>query len=417
MKITDLKSYLIEYDWFDPHTKDPSMAMKQNIHNRSDVYIKLSNEPDTIKRELLFVQIDTDEGITGWGEITNYPGDVGNRAMQKYVAEIKPFLLGRDPTKIEEIWNRTFRLFTYTGTRGATTAAMSGIDIALWDIFGKSVNLPIYKLLGGSVRNEVPLYTHPPNPDDDIELAVENAKEIVKSGHKAFKMDPMMHFSLSGYNAGNVGFLDGEISAEGAFRAEQVTAEIRSAVGPDIEILIDAHGKFNVPTAISLANRLEPYGIHWFEEPVPVESYHALQQVKDSTNVRISVGERLHTRFEFIPIFENNLADYVMPDVTWTGGITELKKISTMAEAYYIPVSPHDASGPINIIAGAHVSMTVPNFYKLETIRYDLSGYDTLIDKPLDVREGNLYMPDAPGLGINLDEEFLKNHVVDGYGP
>ena len=160
MKITDLKSYLIEYDWFDPHTKDPSMAMKQNIHNRSDVYIKVSNEPDTIKRELLFVQIDTDEGITGWGEITNYPGDVGNRAMQKYVAEIKPFLLGRDPTKIEEIWNRTFRLFTYTGTRGATTAAMSGIDIALWDIFGKSVNLPIYKLLGGSVRNEVPLYTH-----------------------------------------------------------------------------------------------------------------------------------------------------------------------------------------------------------------------------------------------------------------
>ena len=185
----------------------------------------------------------------------------------------------------------------------------------------------------------------------------------------------------------------------------------------DIEILIDAHGKFNVPTAIDLANRLSAYDIHWFEEPVPVESYHALQQVRDSTNVRISVGERLHTRFEFIPVFEKNLADYVMPDVTWTGGISELKKISTMAEAYYIPVSPHDASGPINIMAGAQVSMTIPNFYKLETIRYDLSGYNCLMDRPLDIRDGNLYLPDEPGLGLNLDEEFLIKHTVPGYGP
>ena len=171
-----------------------------------------------------------------------------------------------------------------------------------------------------------------------------------------------------------------------------------------------------MPTAINLANRLEPYGIHWFEEPVPVESYHALQQVKESTNVRISVGERLHTRYEFIPIFEKNLPDYVMPDVTWTGGISELKKISTMAEAYYVPVSPHDASGPINIMAGAQVSMTVPNFYKLETMRYDLSGYDCLLDNPLDIRDGNLYLSESPGLGINLNEEFLRAHSVEGYG-
>ena len=337
---------------------------------------------------------------------------MGNRAIQKYTSEIKDFLVGKDPTRIEEIWARTFRLFTYTGTRGATTAAMSGIDIALWDIFGKSLNLPIYKLLGGAVRESIPLYTHPPEPGLDIELARRDAKEIVASGHTAFKMDPMMH-SLHG---GNIGFLDGEISAEGAERAEQITAEVRDAVGPNIEILIDAHGRFNVPTAIDLANRLEPYGIHWYEEPVPVESYHALQQVRDSTNVRISVGERLHTRFEFVPIFENNLADYVMPDVTWTGGISELKKISTMAEAYYIPVSPHDASGPINIMAGAHVSATIPNFYKLETMRYELSGYNPLIDIPLDIRKGHLYLSEKPGLGINLDEEFLKAHAVPGYG-
>ena len=397
MKITDVKSYLIEMEWDDR----PGKAEIRSL----------------INREFVFVQIDTDEGITGWGEITNYPGGIGNRAIQKYVMELRDFLIGWDPTKIEEIWTRTFRLFTYTGTRGATTAAMSGIDIALWDIFGKSVNKPIYQLLGGSVRNEIPLYTHPPEPDEDISLAIENAREIVESGHTAFKMDPMMHSSHDGYNGGNIGYLDGEISPEGAYRAEQITAEIRDAVGPDVEILIDAHGKFNVPTAIDIANRLAAYDIHWFEEPVPVESYHALQQVRDSTNVKISVGERLHTRFEFVPIFENNLADYVMPDVTWTGGISELKKISTMAEAYYIPVSPHDASGPINIMAGAQVSMTIPNFYKLETIRYDLSGYNRLMDRPLDVRDGNLYLTDQPGLGLNLDEEFLLKHTVPGYGP
>lgn len=392
MKITNLKSYVVKIDWDD----NPGNDTPRNM----------------VEREFVFVQIDTDEGITGWGEITNYPGSVGNRAIQRYTAEIKDFLVGKDPTRIEEIWARTFRLFTYTGTRGATTAAISGIDIALWDIFAKSLGMPIYKLLGGAVRESIPLYTHPPEPGPDIEKARSAALEIVSSGHTALKMDPMMH-SLHG---GNIGFLDGEISPEGAERAEHITAEVRDAVGPDIEILIDAHGRFNVPTAINLANKLEPYGIHWFEEPVPVESYHALQQVRESTNVRISVGERLHTRFEFVPIFENNLADYVMPDVTWTGGISELKKISTMAEAFYIPVSPHDASGPINIMAGAHVSATIPNFYKLETMRYDLSGYNPLIDAPLDIREGNLYLSDKPGLGINLDEEFLKSHALPGYG-
>jgi galactonate dehydratase len=174
---------------------------------------------------------------------------------------------------------------------------------------------------------------------------------------------------------------------------------------------------YNVPSAVKLAKALEPYGIFWFEEPVPVESWKALKQVKEEVNVRISVGERLHTRWEFVPIFENNLADFVMPDVTWTGGITELKKITTMAEAYYIPMSPHDASGPVNILAGAHVMMTCPNFYKLETSRYDLSGYNVFIDKPLDIRSGDLYLdPNAPGLGIELDVDFLRAHALPGFG-
>ena len=211
---------------------------------------------------------------------------------------------------------------------------------------------------------------------------------------------------------GNDGFMDGQLSREGIAAADEIVGAVRDAIGPDIEILIDAHGMYNVPTAIELANRLAAHGIHWFEEPVPVESWKALQQVRREVSVKISVGERLHTRWEFVPIFENGLADFAMPDVTWTGGITELKKISTMAEAYYIPMSPHDASGPINVLAGAHVMMTTPNFYKLETSRYDLSVYGDLIDPGLEIVNGDLIVPDAPGLGVEVDAEFVRGHAV-----
>lgn len=394
MKITDVKTYVIETDWDDrPGGDRPRLPTR---------------------RQFIFVKVETDEGISGWGEVTNYPSFVGNRAVGRYIQELKQFLVGQDPTAIEYIWQRTFRLFTYTGTRGATTAAISGIDIALWDILGKSLGKPIYALLGGPVRDRIALYTHPPEPNTPEE-AVADAKEIVASGHRALKMDPMMHSLHGGLKDGNISFMDGELSPQGLAEAVDITAAVREAVGPQIEVLIDAHGLYNVPTAIQLANALEPYNIHWFEEPVPVESYSALKQVREKISCRISVGERLHTRFEFVPIFENNLADYIMPDVTWTGGISELKKISTMAEAYYIPVSPHDASGPINIMAGAQVMMTVPNFYKLETIRYDLSGYDKFMDVPLDIRSGDLYVSDRPGLGMNLDEDFLKAHTVEGF--
>ncbi|MEZ4621726.1 MAG: mandelate racemase/muconate lactonizing enzyme family protein [Caldilineaceae bacterium] len=174
--------------------------------------------------------------------------------------------------------------------------------------------------------------------------------------------------------------------------------------------MIDAHGLYNVPTAVRLANKMAEYKIHWFEEPVPPESWKALKQVKEQVSTPICTGERLHTRWEFVPIFENGLADFVMPDVTWTGGISELKKIATMAEAYYIPISPHDASGPVNVIAGAQVMMTVPNFYKLEVHRYDLSSYNILLDQPLDIRSGHLYVPDRPGLGIELNVDVLKKY-------
>ena len=360
-------------------------------------------------RQYVFVQVDTDEGLTGWGEITTYPGPVANRAVGAMLRELTPLLEGEDPSHIEAIWHKIFRAFTYMGTRGATTAVVSGIDIALWDLRGKALGLPIYELLGGPVRETIPLYTHFPYARTPEESA-RNALVPVEAGHRAIKTDPFWE------EMGQTGtrYLDGQISAAGEQKGVAIVAAIREAVGPDVELLIDAHALYNVPTAVRLATRLAPYNITWFEEPVPPESYHALRQVRDQVPVRICVGERLHTRFEFVPIFEQRLADFVMPDVTWTGGISELKKIATMAEAYYIPVSPHDASGPINVLAGAHVMLTVPNFYRLETTRADMGFYNAFIDQPLDVRRGELHVPRRPGLGLDLNPDYLRAHALPG---
>lgn len=387
MKISNIRSWTVKIPW---------------DHNPGAGVVR---DPGT--RAFIFVQVETDAGLTGWGEVTTYPGPVANRAVAAYIDQIGDWLKGENPANIEALWHKLFRNMTYVGTRGATTAAISAIDIALWDIRGKVLGQPIYHLLGGPVRDRIALYCHPYKPTS-VETITASAREIVAAGFQAFKLDPMLH-NLPG---GNEGYLDGEISADAEAEAMDILAAARAAAGPKIEIMIDAHGLYNVPTAVRLANKMAAYNIHWFEEPVPVESWKALKQVKEQVGVRICVGERLHTRWEFVPIFENGLADFVMPDVTWTGGISELKKIATMAEAYYIPISPHDASGPINVIAGAQVMMTVPNFYKLEVNRYDLSGYNILIDQPLDIRAGFLYVPERPGLGIELNLDALQRYAV-----
>jgi galactonate dehydratase len=362
--------------------------------------------------EYVFVQVDTDEGLTGWGEITTYPGLTANRAIAAMIRETRDALVGRDPSRIEETWQYLFRLFTYMGTRGATTALISGIDIALWDIRGQALGVPIYELLGGPVRENVPLYTHF-RYARTVEEMVAGAVGQARAGAQGVKCDPFM--AAGGLS--NVGYLDGQISPENEDLGVAMIAGIREAVGPRVEVLIDAHALYNVPTAVRLATRLAPYNITWFEEPVPPESYAALKQVRDQVPTRICVGERQYTRFEFVPLFEQRLADYVMPDVTWTGGISELKKIATLAEAYYVPISPHDASGPVNLLAGAQVAITTPNFYRLEARRIDMSFYNAFVDEPLVVRDGALIVPQRPGLGIALNLDYLRANTAPGWQP
>ncbi|MFN8633928.1 MAG: mandelate racemase/muconate lactonizing enzyme family protein [Chloroflexota bacterium] len=361
----------------------------------------------------VFVQVETDEGLTGWGEITTYPGVIANRTIAAALRELDGLLRGDDPRDVEALWHKVFRAYTYLGTRGAVTAMISGVDIACWDIKAQALGVPVYELLGGKIRDNVPLYTHF-QYDQTVERMVENAVAEVGRGSVAIKTDPFIAAGGQLMLDRHTAYTNGEIERDLENTGVAMIEGIRKAVGPDIQVLIDAHSMYNVPTAVRLAKRLAPYDITWFEEPCPPESYDALHAVRDQVPVRLCVGERLYTRFEFLPVLNRKLTDYVMPDVTWTGGISELKKIATLAETFYIPISPHDASGPVNIMGGAHVAISVPNLYRLEARRINLDFYNAFLEEPLTVQGDKLIVPEKPGLGVKLDLDYLKAHEVDG---
>jgi galactonate dehydratase len=248
--------------------------------------------------EYLFVEVTTDEGISGWGEITTTTR-LANRALCTILRQIGIAVAGEDPARIEQLWHKIFRSFTYMGSRGAAVECVSAIDIALWDIRGKALGKPIYELLGGPVRDEISLYTHPNQAKfTSKEAVVREIRDIVESGHTALKFDP---FPYQGHIADGLpresrdGYLDGSMTRKDEREAAELTTLIRETAGPDVDILIDAHGRFDVPTAIRLCRSLEEAGqIDWFEEPCPPESLNALKQVREKISVAISWGERGH---------------------------------------------------------------------------------------------------------------------------
>lgn len=354
----------------------------------------------------LFVEVVTDEGLTGIGECSNWPGN-GNAIVRRAVEVVAERLIGMDPTRIEDIWQAIFGRFTYLGSRGLITTVMSGIDIALWDLRGKMLGQPIFRLLGGPVRDAIDLYTHPQGVDDDAFVA--DAARLASEGFRALKLDPFQEM----WNR-TTSFRGGRISPAGIAQAVDRVARTRETIGDDIELMVDAHGVFNVASALACIRALEPFNLTMFEEPVPPQGLDALRHIRSQTTMPLCVGERLHTRWDFLPILTEGLVDFVMPDVCWTGGISELRRIAALAEPYYVPVMPHNALGPIQILAGAHTMMTVPNFHLLEIHIHWLDDiYNRCISQPLDIRDGTLHLSERPGLGIELDPDFLAEHAVD----
>ncbi|MBI21330.1 MAG: mandelate racemase [Chloroflexi bacterium] len=370
-------------------------------------------KPEKNSRSWIFVEVDTDENITGVGECTNSGGGgaiVIAHAINvlKKTLEGQDFsdgLIGQDPNHIDRIWHQIYRRFTTLGSRGFATTLTSGIDMALWDIKGKMLNKPVYDLLGGAMREKIPLYSHI-SPADNIQKCVDDAKRQISLGYEALKLDPFSPEMQKSHRR----YIDGKISHSAANHAEDLMNELRKSLGNDIELMIDAHGNFDVSTATNLCRRMEKFNLTWFEEPLQPESLESHRQLRKNTDINLCIGERKFTRWDFAPYLQEGLVNYIMPDICWTGGISELKRIAVLAETYYIPISPHDASGPINIIAGAHVMMNVPNIYRLEMNEHSIKQYNSVITDKLNIKNGFIHLPDKPGLGIELDHDFISSH-------
>ena len=314
-------------------------------------------------------------------------------------------LVGQDPSDIDAIWHRIYRRFGTLGSRGFGTTLASGIDMALWDIKGKALGRPVWDLLGGKMRESVPVYSHV-DSIDNIDACVADAKRQVALGYQALKLDPFSPEMGKHHRR----YIDGKISPAGAEYADNLMTALREAIGPNIELMIDAHGNFDVSTATELCNRMMKHNLTWFEEPLQPESIDAHRQLRQNTDINLCIGERKYTRWDFAPYLQEGLVNYIMPDICWTGGISEMKRIAILAETYYVPISPHDASGAFNVITGAHVLMNVPNIYRLEMSDHSLKNYNSVITEPLDVRDGHLHLPDKPGLGYELDHDFIASH-------
>jgi galactonate dehydratase len=347
-------------------------------------------------RNITIVHVLTDEGLEGVGEVRmlNHTD-----ALRGYLAEaVVNHVLGHDPMDIESLVQNMFRNdFARAGE--IAMSAIATIEMACWDIVGKALGQPVYKLLGGAVRDRIKAYA---NGWYTVERTPEEfhaaAKRVIAKGYQALKFDPF-----------GAGFYELDL-AEKARTIELVEA-VRDAVGPNVEILIEMHGRFNPVTAVEMARELERFKPSWVEEPVPPENIAALKKAAEKINIPIATGERIHTRYEFRELLEAQAADYIQPDITHFGGILETKKLAAWAENYYVLMAPHNVGGPISTAAALHFAASTPNFkiqehfndFADEWIKSVAPGNPEVID-------GYFALPQGVGLGLTFDLEAVKAH-------
>ena len=349
---------------------------------------------DCFRTNWAFVKVYTDEGITGVGEATL---EYKEKSLVGAVEHIREVLIGKDPTNIELIAHDLYR-DSYWRCGPVLMSALSAVEMALWDILGKSLNVPVYKLLGGKTNDKVRIYVNgwfagAKTPEE----FGEKARIAVQRGVTAMKWDPFGKSYL-------------EISNKDLDTALRCVAAVREAVGDGVDLLIEGHGRFNVPTGIKIAKELEQFKPMWFEEPTPPDNLEALKAVRDKSPVAISAGERLYHLRQFKDLFEMRAADYIQPDVSHAGGIMELKKIAAAAESYYIPFAPHNPSGPVACAATLQLAACTTNFSILEIMYSDVPWRKDVTNEELKYEDGYIYVPDKPGLGIEIDEEACLAH-------
>ena len=362
---------------------------------------------------LMFLNLHTDDGLVGHGESYYVP-----HAVESFIHDFAhQVLLGSDEGHIERTWRTLYDLAARFGARGAEMRAISAIDLALWDLAGKRAGVPVHRLLGGSVRDEIPVYNTCGGPTygrgskpahgltsgdsamEDLQGFLERpgelAEELLEYGFRAMKIWP---FDRVAQQRGGTLISNADL----AWGLEPLEA-IRATVGDRIDVMIEGHGYWSLPAAIRIARALEPLSPAWIEDLILAHRPAALRQLRESTSIPLSVSEYLMTRWEYLPILEEEAADIVMIDPTWAGGITESRKIASLADVYGLPVTMHDCTGPFTMLAGMAVAATSPNAMYQEVVRAYLHHvYPQWVDFVPQVHNGTVALPDGVGLGANL---------------
>ncbi|ACQ79718.1 Mandelate racemase/muconate lactonizing protein [Beutenbergia cavernae DSM 12333] len=369
---------------------------------------------------LVFVRVHTDVGLHGTGDTFYLPQTV-IAAIHEHIA---PVLIGQDPTAIEQLWRALYNAYARFGGLGAEIRALSAVDVALWDLLGKSLGAPVHQLLG-TAQSEIPTYNTCGGPlyasiaggsqagfgssrkagvlddfDAFLHAPGDLARELVAEGARGMKLWPFDRFAQE---HGSRAIAPGDL-AEGV----RVVREIRDAVGDAIEIMIDGHGLWDLTPAIRIARALEEFDVAWVEDLVLADKPHVLARLRAASRVPVSVSEYLVTRGQYLPVLQQEAADLVMIDPTWAGGITESRKIAVLADTYGLPVTYHDCTGPFTLMAGIHLAAATPNLRYQESVRaYLRVVYPEMVTVVPEVHAGTFEVPRAPGLGTELRDDIL----------
>ncbi len=358
----------------------------------------------------VFVKLTTDEGIVGYGEagIAFREG-----ALSASIQEMKRLVVGRDPFAIRQLWSEVYK--NHLDVRGPSSlhiSALGAIEVALWDIVGKALNVPVYNLLGGKCRDRVPAYLHAqtwggevePGPDVYVELA----KARVAEGFPRIKFDP---FWFAGSN-------DVNISRDELKRVVRIVAAVRKAIGDDVDMGIELHAKFNTPAAIQIGHALQEFDPWFIEEPIGSEDLAAMRMITDELRAPVASGERLVTRYAFKPMIDSHACDILQVDPGRAGGLLESRIVADMAEVACMPVIVHQPYGPIYDAMAVQLAAMIPNLFAVEWPKYyypvkpaDLRFQ--LVKESLTVEKGEVIVPTKPGIGVELDEAALRRYAVE----
>ncbi len=363
----------------------------------------------------LWVRVETDEGISGLGECVH-----GGTQAIAIIEYLTPKLVGRDPFAIDAIFEELRRGHVFDGgTAGALITALTGIEIALWDLKGKALGAPVYELMGGKFRDKVRVYAdcqvEPSMEFDEIQRVVE---VVAERGFTALKIDVDIGAYTGDYRRSG-----GVVKDRFNYTADpwehnrmvELVEMVTRAAGPNIDVAADVHTRLDVTSAIRLARDLEQFHLLWLEEPVPPENIAAMREVKRATSTPICTGENLYLRHGFRDLIEQQAVDIIMPDIPKCGGLSECRKIANMAEIYYMPFAPHNVSSPIGTMASAHVCASVPNFLVLEFHWLHRDFWSTIASDAGDIiKNGYIELSDRPGIGLELNEAVAREHQYPG---